>query len=89
MNHSHVTRAEGYLDAVLVARDNLKELHDRLDGKPYNDRQSRNIAAQYDAIRTGTRLAEAHAAIAQAQALERIAQALETRVPGMPLPVIR
>lgn len=87
MNNTHVTTALEHVAAVEAARVHLAELHDRQARLSPQDRVrqdgvGRQIASQYDAIRTGTRLAEASAAIAQAVALERIAAALERAHPA-------
>lgn len=86
MNNAHVTTALQHIDAVIAARGHLAELHEaqaRLTPSDHARREGygRKIAEQYDAIRVGTKLAETHAQIAQAVALERIANALDRLAP--------
>lgn len=68
-NHKHVATALEHVSAVRASSDAVKDLYAR----PYSADRAEKIAGAHQAIREGSKLAEVHALIAIAEALEAIA----------------
>lgn len=82
MNHNHVSQAVGHLDAVTATREHLLGLYDEQRanrGKPHEQAIVIKIAEAHQAIGFGLKAAAIEADIAQARALERIADLLAVR----------
>lgn len=84
--NQHADRSRDHLEAVANVREHLRDLYSKSKAPRLHDQTRESLGAQiadaHQTIGHGLKVAGIHADLAQAEALERIANLLEARSPA-------